>query len=59
MSEDEIRARLREQGYASLAADAGAPAKIKAAAERQALAVWTDEHLVTFDVSAIDARPGS
>jgi uncharacterized protein (TIGR02118 family) len=59
MSEDEIRARLREQGYASLAADPEAPAKIKTAAAGQALAVWTDEHLVTFDRSRIDARPGA
>jgi hypothetical protein len=58
MSEDEIRARLREQGYAALAADPGAPAKIKTAAAGRALAVWTDEHLVTFDESRIDARPG-
>jgi uncharacterized protein (TIGR02118 family) len=59
MTEDEIRARLREQGYASLAADPAAPARIRTAAAQEALAVWTDEHLVTFDVSRIDARPGT
>ena len=57
MSEDDIRARLREQGYATLAADPGAPAAIKQAAADEALAVWTDEHLVTIDASRIDARP--
>jgi uncharacterized protein (TIGR02118 family) len=57
MSEEEIRARLAEQGYAALAADPGAPRAIKQAAEADALAVWTDEHIVTLDGSAIDARP--
>ena len=57
MTEEEIRARLAEQGYAALAADPEAPRKIKQAAERDALAVWTEEHLVTLDASGIDARP--
>jgi uncharacterized protein (TIGR02118 family) len=57
MSEDEVRARLAEQGYSALAADPGAPGAIKRAAERDALAVWTAEHLVTIDESRIDARP--
>jgi uncharacterized protein (TIGR02118 family) len=57
MSEDEIRARLTEQGYAALAADPDAPRAIRQAAANDALAVWTDEHIVTFDASAIDARP--
>jgi uncharacterized protein (TIGR02118 family) len=57
MTEDEIRERLAAQGYATLAADADAPRKIKAAAEAQALAVWTHEHLVTIDDSRIDERP--
>ena len=57
MTEDEIRARLAEQGYAALAADPDAPRNIKEAAERDALAVWTEEHLVTLDKSGIDARP--
>ena len=57
MSEDEIRARLAEQGYTALAADPQAAGKIKRAAERDALAVWTDEHLVTIDESRIDVRP--
>ena len=50
-------ALLRERGYATLADDPGGPAAIKQAAADEALAVWTDEHLVTFDASAIDARP--
>jgi uncharacterized protein (TIGR02118 family) len=57
MSEDEIRARLEQDGYASLASDPAAPGKIAAAAARQCLAVWTREHLVTIDESGIDARP--
>ncbi len=57
MADDEIRARLAEQGYASLAADPAAPGKIRAAAANEALAVWTHEHLVTIDDSRIDARP--
>ena len=54
---DELRRRLREQGYASLAADPEGPAKLKRAAAHQALAVWTAEHLVTIDGSHIDVRP--
>jgi uncharacterized protein (TIGR02118 family) len=56
MTVEDVRERLKKQGYA-LAADADAPRKIKAAAASQALAVWTDEHLVTLDESRIDARP--
>jgi len=59
LSEDEVRRRLADDGYAALAADPDAPARIKRAAARQALAVWTREHLVTIDESRIDARPGS
>jgi hypothetical protein len=40
-----------------LAADPAAPRQIKAAASREALAVWTGEHLVTIDESRIDAQP--
>jgi len=58
MDEEAIRLRLSEQGYAELAADPTAPARIKAAAAGEALAVWTHEHLVTLDESHIDARPG-
>jgi uncharacterized protein (TIGR02118 family) len=57
LSEDEIRARLQEQGFVSLAADATTPRTIKAAAESGNLAVWTHEHIVTIDSSRIDARP--
>jgi hypothetical protein len=57
MSEDDVRSRLADEGYGELASDAGAPGAIKRAADDEALAVWTDEHLVTFDESRIDARP--
>jgi uncharacterized protein (TIGR02118 family) len=58
MSVEEIRARLQQEGYGSLlASDPEAPAKIKAAAEKQLLGVWTPEHLVTLDETRIDARP--
>ena len=49
MSEADIRERLKREGYATLAADAEAPPKIKTAASRQELAVWTREHTVTRD----------
>jgi uncharacterized protein (TIGR02118 family) len=58
MSEDEIRDRLSREGYRRLAADPQTPAKIKAAAARGRLAVWTPDHLVAYDESQIDARPG-
>ena len=58
MGEEDVRARLREQGYARLADDPAAPAAIKRAADAAALAVWTDEHLVTIDASRLDERPG-
>jgi len=57
MSEDEIRDRLRAQGYTQLAEDPDGPAKLKRAAADEALIVWTDEHLVTIDAENIDARP--
>jgi uncharacterized protein (TIGR02118 family) len=57
MSEDEIRARLREQGFATLAADPDTPGRIKSAARSGTLAVWTAEHIVTIDEAHIDARP--
>jgi uncharacterized protein (TIGR02118 family) len=57
MGEEDIRALLAEQGYAELAADPAAPGAIARAAAAEALAVWTDEHLVTIDASGIDARP--
>jgi uncharacterized protein (TIGR02118 family) len=57
LSVDEIRRRLSADGYLELAADVNAPAKIKGAAARQALALWSCEHLVTIDESRIDARP--
>jgi uncharacterized protein (TIGR02118 family) len=57
LTEDEIGARLQNEGYTGLAADPEAPRKIKAAAASNALAVWTTEHLVTIDASRIDARP--
>jgi uncharacterized protein (TIGR02118 family) len=57
MEPEEIRRRLAEQGYAALAADPDGPRKLKSAATRQALAVWTTEHLVTIDEARIDERP--
>jgi hypothetical protein len=58
LSEDEIRARLESEGYRELlAADPAAPAKIKAAAAKNQLGVWTPHHLVTLDETRIDARP--
>ena len=59
MSEDEIRARLQDQGYDARCCEQvpDAPAKIKAAAAANKLGVWTEHHLVTQDDSNIDARP--
>jgi uncharacterized protein (TIGR02118 family) len=57
LDEEQVRLRLAGDGYAALAEDPGAPQAIRAAASRQALAVWTEEHLVTIDDSRIDARP--
>jgi uncharacterized protein (TIGR02118 family) len=57
MSEDDIRTRLRKEGYASLATDPGGPRRLKQADAAAALAVWTREHIVTIDASRIDARP--
>jgi uncharacterized protein (TIGR02118 family) len=58
MTEDDIRERLKSEGYGRLLTNTpDAPAKIKAAAAGNLLGVWTDEHLVTLDDSRIDARP--
>jgi uncharacterized protein (TIGR02118 family) len=57
LSEEQIRERLASQGFASLAADAAIPRRIKSAAEAGTLAVWSDEHIVTIDDAHIDARP--
>ena len=58
MTEDEIRARLIKEDYGALLEKVpDAPAKIKAAAAKNQLGVWTAEHLVTLDESRIDARP--
>jgi uncharacterized protein (TIGR02118 family) len=58
MAEDQIRARLIRENYGKFLADhPDAPAKIKAAAAKEQLGVWTAEHLVTLDESRIDARP--
>lgn len=58
MTDEQIRARLRDGGYQALAEDPDVPARLRAAAADRALAVWTDEHLVTIDTSDIDVRPG-
>jgi uncharacterized protein (TIGR02118 family) len=57
LDEAAVHQRLVEGGFSELAADPGAPSKIKAAAEGRTLAVWSAEHLVTIDESRIDARP--
>ncbi len=57
ITEEEIHQQLLEHGYTAIASDPEAPNKIKAAAAGHALAVWTNEHLVTIDSSRIDARP--
>ena len=58
MSEEDVRQRLIQHGYSRLATDPNAPRQIKAAAAKQALAVWTGQHIVTIDESQIDERPG-
>jgi uncharacterized protein (TIGR02118 family) len=57
MSEAEIRDKLKQQRFSRLANDPKAAGQIKDAAQAQALAVWTDEHIVTTDGSRIDERP--
>ena len=52
-----LQRQMEIVGYGSLAADPAARAKIKAAAVKNKLALWTAEHLVTLDESRIDARP--
>ena len=53
----EIRQRLMAEGYTALASTSGAARQLQDAAQANAIAVWTDEHLVTIDASRIDARP--
>jgi uncharacterized protein (TIGR02118 family) len=57
MTEAEVSARLRREGYKSLASDPAVAARIKAAAARDQIAVWTAEHLAVYGESPIDARP--
>jgi hypothetical protein len=57
MAEEEIREKLRSQGYTSRAEDPDGPRNLRDADASGALAVWTWEHIVTIDGSAIDARP--
>jgi len=57
LDEAAIRQRLKDNHYTALAEDPDVPAKIKKAASNEALAIWTDKHLVTIDESLIDARP--
>ena len=57
MSEDEIRARLLKEGYKSLSADPAVAARIKEAAKKGILAVWTPEHIAAYTDPPIDARP--
>jgi len=57
LSDAEITTRLSAQGFRSLAGDPHTPDALRAAAANGALAVWSDEHLVTLDGSRLDARP--
>ena len=60
MSEDDVRALLRGARLRDARRRPGrAAARSSRPPPTEALAVWTDEHLVTFDASAIDARPGA
>ena len=59
LSEDQIRHKLKLQGYDELAADPDGPAKVRRAAEKGRLAVWTPERIATWDESMIDMRPKS
>src|SRR6187397_810025 len=54
---DGIRERLLAEGSDTLAADPTVPGKIKHAAERRLLAVWTPWHLVTLDDFVWCPRP--
>ena len=57
LTEDEIRKKLLQQGYKSLSADPNAPARIRAAAEKGQLAVWTEDHIAVFGDHIYDSRP--
>jgi uncharacterized protein (TIGR02118 family) len=58
LNEEQIRERLLREGYKTLVTTVpDAPARIKLAATKNQLGVWTPEHLVTLDESRIDARP--
>jgi uncharacterized protein (TIGR02118 family) len=57
MDPQEVRRRLLEEGYTTLAADPDGPGKLRRAAANQALAIWNREHLVTIDETHLDVRP--
>ena len=57
MSEEDVRARLREQGYATLAADPDAPRKIKAAAAARRSPSGPGSTSSRSTSPRIDARP--
>ena len=57
MTDDQIRIRLLAQGYKSLASDPNIPARIKAAAAKGQIAVWTDDHFAMFGDHIYDIRP--
>jgi uncharacterized protein (TIGR02118 family) len=57
MSEEEIRTKLLSQGFKSLSADPNAPARIKQAAQKGQIAVWTDDHIALFGDWIYDSRP--
>lgn len=58
LSDQEIRARLEQQGYAALLGDPDLPRRIREGASRGELHLWTAEHLVLIDAQGVlDARP--
>jgi uncharacterized protein (TIGR02118 family) len=59
LSDEQIRARLTQQGYAALLSDPAVPQRIRTAASQGQLHIWTDDHLVVIDEQGVlDARAG-
>jgi uncharacterized protein (TIGR02118 family) len=57
LTEAEISARLLKEGYKSLSCDPAVAARIKNAAQKGQIAVWTPDHLCIYGDFVIDARP--
>ena len=49
--------KLLAQGYKSLASDPNIAARIKNAARKGQIAVWTNEHFAMFGDHIYDSRP--